>query len=276
MVELVLEPWVRAVGKTELSSWDVEVFADKFVADYDASSPISDILSDIEDIDKIPEFGGRFCYRSFRRGRDSEAYINNILESGHLSVLEHASVNFVVAGISRSLSHELIRHRIGMSPSQESQRYVDAKDVRFVVPPLVLHLNEPHRSEEVAAFRSECEADIERYISRQKRYVAYAGLDALDVPMGDGGTPLAKRINEAARASLPNAAETRIFMTANLRSLRHMCSLRGSEYADLEIRRLFVAITRIMRDVSPLVFDDFSIVRGKDGIEATTCVYTAR
>jgi thymidylate synthase (FAD) len=67
---------------------------------------------------------------------------------GHGSVFEHASIVFQVAGVSRSLTHELIRHRVGTAYSQESQRYVDAKDIRFVVPPLLVNAYDPEASEE--------------------------------------------------------------------------------------------------------------------------------
>lgn len=89
----------------------------------------------------LPELAGRICYMSFgeKQGRKSnDDYIRHIIEVGHGSVLEHATVNFIFTGISRSLSLELARHRVGIAISQLSQRYVDSSDAGLVMPPALL------------------------------------------------------------------------------------------------------------------------------------------
>ena len=84
----------------------------------------------------IAEAAGRTCYMSFGKGRKTNAdYLERIISSHHGSVLEHAVWNFLITGISRSLTHELIRHRAGFGYSQLSQRYVDESDAHYVVPP---------------------------------------------------------------------------------------------------------------------------------------------
>ncbi|HVB28884.1 MAG TPA: FAD-dependent thymidylate synthase, partial [Terriglobia bacterium] len=85
----------------------------------------------------LAEIAGRTCYMSFGKGRKTnQDYLDNILTSKHGSVLEHAVWNLLIAGVSRSLTHELVRHRAGFGYSQLSQRYVDEGDARYVVPPL--------------------------------------------------------------------------------------------------------------------------------------------
>ncbi len=85
----------------------------------------------------LNEIAGRTCYMSFGKGRKSnQEYLENILSSKHGSVLEHAVWNLLITGVSRALTHELVRHRAGFGYSQLSQRYVDESEARYVVPPL--------------------------------------------------------------------------------------------------------------------------------------------
>jgi len=89
------------------------------------------------DSDTIPELAGRICYGSYGRKKDTNArYVGHIIEVGHGSVLEHSTVTLAIKGVSRSLTHELIRHRAGFGYSQRSQRFVDEGDLEIVIPPL--------------------------------------------------------------------------------------------------------------------------------------------
>lgn len=189
--------------------------------------------------DSLAEGAGRACYWSYGKGRNTnEEYIRNIVESGHGSVLEHPTWTFGLRGISRSLSHELVRHR-HLSFSQLSQRYYK-EEGEFVVPPLLAEA-------EQGEFRASCE----------RAMVAYTHyLEML---------PNTKRGREAARAVLPNATATRIVVTGNARSLRNMLALRGSEHADAEFRRLAVKWTRLMKELAPNIFADFKVVEGIGG-----------
>ncbi len=226
--------------------------------------------------DLLAEFAGRQCYRSWNRGRPSAEYISNVLDEGHGSIFEHASVVFHVVGVSRSLTHELIRHRVGTAYSQESQRYVDAKDLRFVVPPLLAnHIAgmteaEMDADEELTIFRRSCGRALADYQELQAKFVAR--LKAMEAAGASEKvlTSAKKRANEAARALLPNAAETRLVFTTNLRALRHILTLRGTEYADLEIRRLVVELLAHSRDYAPHFFADVVKTFGTDGLDALT------
>lgn len=199
------------------------------------------------------EAAGRICYQSFGQGRKTfKQYINNILESRHGSVLEHPTWSFLFAGISRSLSHELVRHRAGWAYSQLSQRYVDEAQTAFVVPPA---LQEPGMEDSLALAAEVWEQDLLTYIS-------LSGGLAVDKPR--------KQAREAARCVLPNATETHIVASANARAIRHFIEMRASPYADAEIRRLALMLLDIMREEAPNVFSDYTVVV-EDGI---TCAKT--
>src|SRR5207237_4689667 len=92
------------------------------------------------DGERLSEFAGRLCYMSQANpaNRETRAYIANIKKQGHGSVLEHANYSLLLEGVSRSLTHELVRHRAGFAYSQLSQRYVDESQANFVVPPAIV------------------------------------------------------------------------------------------------------------------------------------------
>jgi thymidylate synthase (FAD) len=260
-----------------LETWAGDVGYGDLVEDPD--TPLGDIVkAGIAggSTDALPEFSGRFCYRSFKKGRPASEYVDHILESGHGSVLEHASVSMAIAGVSRSLTHELIRHRAGTAISQESQRYVDAKDINFIVPPLLVAEierlreagNETGADVLIADFRADCLAALKSYEKWQESFRAHVS----ELGVTDK-TLIKKRANEAARCMLPNAAETRLVWTMNLRAARHVIELRGHKDADLEIRRLACLMARRLKEIAPLVFEDVSLVTDIDGFESVKVGY---
>jgi thymidylate synthase (FAD) len=200
---------------------------------------------------QLAEFAGRACYQSWDRPNPKTAtnkgYLKNIIDIGHESVLEHGSVTFYIQGVSRSLTHELVRHR-HLSFSQLSQRYVDESDTEFVVPPLV----EGDKYSGLI-FQRATEAASDRYT----RLVEQLAKEFPDAKR--------KEIRQAARAVLPNATETKIVVTGNYRAWRHFVSLRATEAADVEIRALAVEILRQLRGVAPNVVQDFEIFEIEDG-----------
>ena len=187
----------------------------------------------------IVETAGRLCYMSFGKGRKSdEDYIRNLMFQGHGSVFEHINFGFIITGISRSLSHELVRHR-HFSFSQLSQRFVDESDVAFVKPP-----NLPN--ELVSSWEESCLASLDSYRNLLTELAKEKNLSR-------------KQRYEIARSVLPNCAETKIFVTGNARSWRHFISLRTSEGADAEIRRLANMILKELREIIPIQFDDSNL-----------------
>ena len=209
----------------------------------------------------LAEFAGRACYQSWTKPNPSTAtnagYLHHILEVGHLSVLEHGSVTFYLSGISRSLTHELIRHR-HFSYSQLSQRYVPEKDAAMVEPDVIADDPELH-AKFVAATDAAVLAYTEILEGLEKRFA--------DV---EHATLRRKQARQAARALLPNATETRIVVTGNYRAWRHFIAMRASEHADVEIRALAIACLRELNTVAPNAFADFEITCLPDGTEVAS------
>jgi thymidylate synthase (FAD) len=209
----------------------------------------------------LVEFAGRACYQSWSkpnpRTATNASYINHIIDVGHFSVLEHASVSFYISGISRSCTHELIRHR-HFSYSQLSQRYVPADDAEVVLPPGLE--GEPELQELFLAAADASRAAYTELLTRLEATLA-------DIP---NATLRRKQARQAARAVLPNATETRLVVTGNYRAWRHFIAMRASEHADVEIRRLAIACLRELIEVAPAVFADFEITTFADGSEVAT------
>lgn len=209
----------------------------------------------------LVEFAGRACYQSWSKPNPRTAtnagYVQHIIDVGHFSVLEHASVTFYITGISRSCTHELIRHR-HFSYSQLSQRYVPADDAEVVLPPGLE--DDPELQELFLAAADASRAAYTELLTRLEAKLA-------DVP---NATLRRKQARQSARAVLPNATETRIVVTGNYRAWRHFIAMRASEHADVEIRRLAIACLRRLTEVAPTVFADFDISTMADGSEVAT------
>jgi len=209
----------------------------------------------------LAEFAGRACYQSWTkpnpRTASNAGYLRHILEVGHLSVLEHGSVTFYFTGVSRSLTHELIRHR-HFSYSQLSQRYVPERDAAMVEPDVIAADPQLH-----ARFVAASDASLAAYTEL---------LEGLEKRFADVGnaTLRRKQARQAARSVLPNATETRIVVTGNYRAWRHFIAMRASEHADVEIRQLAVACLRELQRVAPNVFADFQIATMADGAEVAS------
>ena len=218
----------------------------------------------------LAEFAGRACYQSWTKPNPATAtnagYLRHILEVGHLSVLEHGTVTFYLTGVSRSFTHELVRHR-HFSYSQLSQRYVPERDAAMVEPEVIADDPELH-----AKFVAAADAAVTAYNDLLE------GLEKRFATEVDGGatspTLLRKQARQAARAVLPNATETRIVVTGNYRAWRHFVAMRATEHADVEIRKVAVACLRELQRVAPNVFADFSITKLADGSEIAASQFT--
>ncbi len=226
--------------------------------------------TDAEGGQALAEFAGRACYQSWTKPNPATAtnagYLKHILEVGHLSVLEHGTVTFYLTGVSRSFTHELIRHR-HFSYSQLSQRYVPERDAAMVEPDVIAEDPELHKTF-VEATEASVRAYNELLAGLQERFAAAA--------TGDGkpaATLLRKQARQAARAVLPNATETRIVVTGNYRAWRHFVAMRATEHADVEIRKVAVECLRQLQRVAPNVFADFTILALPDGSEIAASPY---
>lgn len=158
-----------------------------------------------------------------------KSVLSTIMRSGHFSTLEHASYTFAIDGVSRALTHQLVRHRLA-SFNQQSQRYVKFKDGVPVVKPASVAAS----SETEAVFDQAIAACVEAY----KKLL-------------DAGVPA-----EDARYLLPNAAESKIVVTMNVRELLHFFSLRCCNRAQWEIRELAHRMLELARPTAPFIFAD--------------------
>jgi len=210
------------------------------------------------DGERLAEFAGRICYMSQGNpaGRTTAEYLTNILKQGHGSVFEHAVYVVLIEGISRSCSHELVRHRAGFGYSQLSQRYVDESHAAFVMPPAI---QGDARME--AEWTAQVEAAQRAYVQAVERLMEKYESVADKVHRR-------KMAREAARSVLPNATEVKIVVSANIRAWRTMLELRLGEGAELEIRRMAVAALRLLSTEAPSFFADFEIYQTSEGSEA--------
>ncbi|HJP89723.1 MAG TPA: FAD-dependent thymidylate synthase [Candidatus Limnocylindrales bacterium] len=153
--------------------------------------------------------------------------ISNVIESGHGSTIEHVVFTFGISGVSRTLSHQLVRHRAGVAFDQQSQRYVTFKKAATLLPQTI--------AEADPRVRAEYEEAVEGSMA------LYGDLVAAGIP------------GEDARFVFPNATRTNLVMTVNLRALIHMSGLRLCTMAQWEIRRLFQLIRHEIFQVSPFL-----------------------
>ena len=232
--------------------------------------PIPDsIRAGADDSNAIIEVSARLCYMSFGRGRrDISDFIHNLLSSKDGSVFEHVNYGFVFTGVSRSLTHELVRHRAGFAYSQRSQRYVDETEGSFVLPPALT--GEDGDADEA---RGILEDAME---SASDSYVKLVGELESVLPRGrfEHNTDRRKAIRQAARAVLPNATETKIFVTGNVRAWRHFIEMRGAPFADWEIRSLALQVLSILQQEAPIMFGDFKVSDLPDGTQIAEPEYS--
>jgi len=187
---------------------------------------------------------GRLCYapvsaaelKGAMSDEDVARLVRGLVRSGHTSALEHASFTFAIDGISRSCSHQLVRHRVA-SYSQQSQRYVRfGSDGGFIMPPNV-------------AASPEARTVFEEAMENARR--SYERL----VELGQAEGRKNESVYEDARFVLPNAAETKIVVTMNARELRHFFSLRCCRRAQCEINRLAWTMRNLVAAEAPLLFE---------------------
>ncbi|MEX0800653.1 MAG: FAD-dependent thymidylate synthase [Dehalococcoidia bacterium] len=253
-MNIIREPRVYLVGRQNMDGDAVQRFLDDYGLAWDTDTEVGG--------EQLVEVGGRICYLSFGKGRKTNSeYIGNLISMKHGSVLEHATWDFIFAGVSRSFSHELVRHRAGWGYSQLSQRYVDESMANFVEPDVIAEDERLH-----AIWLRAVEASHQAYLDLVEGLMDKPALSSVE------GTQRRKLVREAARSVLPNATETMIFCSANARALRHFIELRGSEGADVEIRKVALQVLRIMQREAPTLFGDYEIAR-ENGTEVVRTAF---
>jgi thymidylate synthase (FAD) len=249
-----VEPQVYVVART--------------VPDYTAMGDYLDDAGGLEWLDRIRgsghsaatagaqdlvEFSGRLCYRSWAPGlnpnvrkvrTDQAAYLANILESRHGSVLEHVTYSFVLANVSRVLTHELARHRPGIAISQESMRYVRLDEIPFWFPGWA------QQDGDLMEYAKQVLSVLEQF---QLWMADRFGLDEDGVKFSEK-----KAKTSFMRRFAPDGVATGLVWTANLRTLRHVIEERTAGHAEEEIRLVFGMVAEIMTTELPEVFGDFT------------------
>jgi thymidylate synthase (FAD) len=247
-VQVIREPSVYLVGRQTVDDGVVN----RFLADHGVSWETDTEIAG----EHLAEVAGRLCYMSFAKPRPggNAAYLGHILEVGHGSVLEHAVWNFIFTGCSRSLTHELVRHR-HFGYSQLSQRYVDESVAEYVEPDCIADDPELHRIwlETIAASHRSYVLLTEKLLSKFQEE--------------PDRTMRRKLARQAARSVLPNATETKIFVTGNARALRHFIEMRASRHAEVEIRKLAVKVLQILQKEAPSIFGDYQLLALPDGTQ---------
>lgn len=193
------------------------------------------------DMETLMEFAGRQCYKSFHRPNPetatTESYLQRTLfDQGHWSIAEHASATLHITGVSRAFLTELTRHR-HLSFSVQSQRFVDESDCNVVMPPAIRDADDP-------AVRTAWRYDMTDAVDN------YAGhVHSLShLPR--------KQAREAARSVLPNAVETRMVVTANLRAWYNVIALRTADGVDQEMREVITLVRDQLATIAPTIFKE--------------------
>ena len=261
MTPYLKEPGVALVSRTTALLSNTADFLDGFDEDLGFIGYLGDEL--IEPGARVCKFAGQMCYLSLgdkrTKNKDADVYFDNIVSSGHTSVLEHCVLGFLFYGVSRSFTHEAVRHRVGLSPSQVSQRYVDGTKLRFVERPEWqedewLHSQFGQRIDEakntydhIAGYLLKKQSSGDELLSAERK------------------TDLRKKVNQAARSVLPNETEAPIVFTGNVRAWHHFLDLRASEHAEIEIRAVAFRVYLIASKVEPLLFQDYEPYQLSDG-----------
>ena len=185
-----------------------------------------DLISITPNAEGIIEAAARTCYQS-EHNPNRPSLIPQLIKNGHESVLEHGSASFKISGISRALTHQLVRHRL-CSFSQQSQRYVREDGFEYIVPPSIIKIGKEKEF-------------IKQMENIQEMYTYWKNLGIR---------------NEDARYVLPNACSTKLVITANMREYRTIIKLRCEKHAQWEIRSLFIEILNILSQKCPNIFMD--------------------
>jgi thymidylate synthase (FAD) len=250
----LVEPKVYLLGATTLRQDQVEAW----LTDLGGERALQ-FLDGISDPEGLSMLAGRRCYKSFDVGlnpnvtkirEDNRAYIGNILQSGHGSVLEHSQANFALEWISRVCTHELVRHRAGCAISQESLRYVRLDEIGCWLPP-EFQGNE----EATTVFRQVVEACE----NAQRKLAEVFKIDGLNFTEK-------KKLTSAFRRCAPIGLATGMVWSANFRTLRWVLEQRTARHAEVEIRQVFGLVGDICMREWPLVFQDFKKIDTGDGL----------
>lgn len=217
-----------------------------------------ELLAYTPNCEKIVASAAKLCYSSseikgIMNDLDNEKtlkFLNNLMSMGHESPIEHVTFTFGIEGVSRSLTHQLVRHRIA-SYSQKSQRYVTEGQFEYIIPP---EIETSPKAKEL--FLKAMEEDQQTYdqitkILKEKHYESFIKQGKTEK---QANSMAEKKAIEDARYVLPNACETKIICTMNARTLMNFFHHRCCERAQWEIREMATKMLMLVREVAPTLF----------------------
>lgn len=244
------EPRLYVLSRPILDLGELAAFLEQEATEWERTSGATEA-------ENIIEFAGRICYMSFgnkQSPRSNREYIHNLIDQEHDSVLEHASWTFLLTGVSRAFTHQMVRHRVGFSFSQLSQQYHDETTAKFVIP------------EEVKVNPKVKELWLRLIEELRRGYQSISNdLEHGDLRQHASSKEFRRSVRSAARSILPNATETKLVFSANARALRHFLSLRGAIAGDLEMRVVSALIYSRLKDEAPVLLSDFEMITQQDG-----------
>jgi len=257
------KPKVFVFGEQVANKEDIESYLMHLGAEKWYEENVED--SECSDAELLSEIYSRGCYKSFGVGHNpniikvregNDIHLQNVIESQHGSILEHSSVNFMLADVSRVFTHELVRHRVGVAISQESLRYVRLTELKcFDFPRLEEELTE----EEEKWFRDLTKQTFEYLENVQAVMTAKFNLN------DEKSFVKKKKLTSRMRRLAPLGLLTNIGWSANLRTLRYIIPLRTHKSAEEEIRMVFKEIGSICKRKYPYVFFDMEWVSDVEG-----------
>jgi len=247
-----VEPRVRLIARPELD-WDA---IGSYLADVDGEEWEMNRARDSEQHpgQDLAEFAGRMCYRSWKPGlnpnvrrvrTDQQEYLQNILRSGHGSVLEHANYTFILQNVSRVLTHEWVRHRAGTAVSQESLRFVRLRSIPLCLPAWVTS-------------DSELMNKVRDVVTQLEEFQLWM-TDKFGIDQPGTSFHVKKTFTSFMRRFAPEGVATSLVWTANIRTIRHVIEVRTDVAAEEEIRAVAGQIGAIMREECPALFSDYIV-----------------
>lgn len=262
-----MKPSVFQIGQTSLNTSGMRGFLQHIGArdwcEDNFKMEGSELLSrDSSDLEKICEVYSRGCYKSFGAGLNpnitkiregNELHLSNVIKSAHGSVFEHAMINFALCDVSRVLTHELCRHRVGIAISQESLRYVRLTELKC----MQFEDLDEISPEDNEWFRSQMSEIFTFLEDKQKQFTVRFNLD------NEESFAKKKKLTSRMRRAAPLGLLTYIGWSANIRTLRHLIPLRTHKSAEEEIRFVYKLIGQMMIEQYPHAFFDFHFE--KDG-----------
>ena len=261
---MISRPQVDISGLTDF----FEGFSDELKLDGYLDDPV-----ELSSPEKLIKTAGQWCYLAFSSERtwnkDAKKYFKNIKAQKHGSIMEHANFTMAIWGVSRSFTHEIVRHRAGCAFSQVSQRYVGRETLRFVERPEFVDDPLLH-----GYFLERIEKSHDEYVWMTDCYLLNKQIIGNELLSAESKTDLKKKLRQCSRAILPNETEAPIIITGNVRAWRNIIEQRVSEHAEVEIRRVVYNVFLCLKPFLPNILDDYKTVRLVDGTLALASPYS--